>query len=426
MAANTDAKSLAIFCGSIREVSHNIDVVLFINKPVPPRHIDIAKRYDIVLHEYDVTTLEPLFIQKYHPSSLRWILFYRLLHFEHDGLYLTKYKKVLFADVRDTVLQTNPFDLLPNVPTTVTKPHQNNIDGVFYAFREMSSLTIRKCGWNSGWIKDCFNQDIFDKVADVFIICSGISLANINEASQYTKTFANILLGNQNEIKNKFPQCERNGVDQGVHNVLMHLKALKNIQIKDESTFPVTHLQNSYFTSETNLLSVPESALSTTAMTGTAASKKTIKSKNNNLYAVSTPNSINTKLSVVHQYDRWHSYQVSLAVRYVYWTDCSNENSVWKDESTCINYKYAKGDDIFKGMCDMGSFRALTSSSCCAACELKTKCNAFAYVDGICHLKGCSSQQFKIATTTYINLILGSQALIPEVSPGKMSAFKGY
>ena len=52
------------------------------------------------------------------------------------------------------------------------------------------------------------------------IICSGITIAGIEGAYTYVTYMAKILLGepttNLLEYDNKFPSCERNGVDQGI------------------------------------------------------------------------------------------------------------------------------------------------------------------------------------------------------------------
>jgi hypothetical protein len=49
MAQDTDPKNLAVFCSSLRKYSSSasVRVVLFVNKPVPDRHIEIAKATDV-------------------------------------------------------------------------------------------------------------------------------------------------------------------------------------------------------------------------------------------------------------------------------------------------------------------------------------------------------------------------------------------
>ena len=41
----------------------------------------------------------------------------------------------------------------------------------------------------------------------------------------------------------KFPSCERNGVDQGIHNVLVHNKLIPNIKVWSQASSPVANMQ---------------------------------------------------------------------------------------------------------------------------------------------------------------------------------------
>lgn len=384
LAADTDAKSFVMFCASIRDVSSNIDVIIFVNSPIPSRHIDIAERYNIVLYEYDHHRLEPSFIRSYHPSSIRWILFDRLLR-DSNNQKIKQYSEILFADVRDTILQSDPFLLIPDLSSQFITVLENN------------GVTIGACGWNSGWVLDCFGQEILNKVANLNILCSGIGITTIDVAQQYLHTMSSILLGQNKDLGKKFPQCERNGVDQGLHNVLVHLGRIPHLYIKSEDNFLITHLQSSKLTPTADIL----------------------KSIDGKPYAV------------VHQYDRWHSLQVALAVKYIYWTNCEDEETSWNDEEQCSNYTYVTGVDIFAGMCDIGSFRALTSSSCCAACDRKQRieknglirqCDAFAYTDGICFFKSCSYSEMELTLSSQFQIVQQNSKIIQN--PKIMSAFK--
>ena len=41
----------------------------------------------------------------------------------------------------------------------------------------------------------------------------------------------------------KFPSCERNGVDQGIHNVLVHSNLIPNMKIWSQADGPVANMQ---------------------------------------------------------------------------------------------------------------------------------------------------------------------------------------
>jgi len=74
------------------------------------------------------------------------------------------------------------------------------------------------------------------------IICSGVTLATAGRALDYIKTMTDILTGSS-ELPTRFPTCERNGVDQGIHNVIVHKNLVKGIVIHQQETSPVLNLQ---------------------------------------------------------------------------------------------------------------------------------------------------------------------------------------
>ena len=207
MASQTDPVFLAIFIASLRQVSSDIDVIIFLDDdPISSQSLDIAKKYNITYISYNISSIQPSYIRHYHPSSLRWIFFYRLLvlheytqyaednKYNNNGRYsrfissFSDYTYVLFADVRDTYFQSNPFLLLPpkylihttTIATTTTsttsnnnthKAHNSNSNNNFmynnksiYVFEESTDLTLAQCGWNGKWVSDCFGQAVLDKI----------------------------------------------------------------------------------------------------------------------------------------------------------------------------------------------------------------------------------------------------------------------
>lgn len=98
------------------------------------------------------------------------------------------------ADVRDTMFQTDPF---------------SRFDQGFYAFHGVESRTIGECGWNSGWVKDCFGQATLKLISAKTIICSGVSMGTTNEVLEYLRLMSETM------ETTEFSSCERNGVDQG-------------------------------------------------------------------------------------------------------------------------------------------------------------------------------------------------------------------
>lgn len=64
-------------------------------------------RYGIIALEIDREKLEPVFLRRFHPSSVRWLLIQRFL--EAKGL---TYGRVLMVDAGETFFQGSPFDII--------------------------------------------------------------------------------------------------------------------------------------------------------------------------------------------------------------------------------------------------------------------------------------------------------------------------
>jgi hypothetical protein len=84
-------------------------------------------------------------------------------------------------------------------------------------------------------------KQVLKEVGTNGIICSGVSVGSIDTVLPYLSEMRSITLGTSGY--GKFPTCERNGVDQGVHNVLVHTDKIKNMKIWSQSNSPVLNLQ---------------------------------------------------------------------------------------------------------------------------------------------------------------------------------------
>lgn len=116
--------------------------------------------------------MQPKYLANYHPASLRWVMFERLLVAQNNFL-ARSMDKVIVVDVRDTMFQTNPFELIHNTTNVIS------------VFGESSGLDIGSCGalrccvllihfniiiflgWNSGWVKDCFGEQVLMKIGTI-------------------------------------------------------------------------------------------------------------------------------------------------------------------------------------------------------------------------------------------------------------------
>jgi hypothetical protein len=156
---------------------------------------------------------------KYHPSSLRWMLIHKF--FSTRGRTQDHY---LLLDVRDTVFQTSPDSMFVR--------RQGNY---LLAFLESTGRNIRDCSWNSGWIKDCAGVDVLKQVEDFTISCSGTVAGTFGAVKEYVEIMSDLIGGNP---------CERNGIDQGIHNVIIRTKKLKHeVILIDNESGPICTVQ---------------------------------------------------------------------------------------------------------------------------------------------------------------------------------------
>ena len=360
MAYDLDPKNLAVFCGSLRNVS-SAEVVLFMNAPVSQRALEITRRYDVNVQVFDVQGL-PHDMQSFHPSTSRWKLIYDFMAPDQTR---RRYRRVWMVDARDTFFQEDPFEMLPLDKEAL------------YVFTGVESVLIRDDGWNRGWIKDCFSDDIYRLVADKHIICSGVSMGSVDAVLRYLDLMNDVVTGQRrSEISknSRFPHCERNGVDQGVHNVLVYTAGLPNLRVFDQSRGPVANMQ---------------------------ARKAIVK-------GIEVRNEAGERVAVVHQYDRNAVLQKNLFRRFVYWTNTDDLSEEWKLEKACSSFSYVMDKDLLKGNCDLSaSGGAASASTCCKICKDTSACKSFVYYSGMCFLKSCKTQTGALNGVNLVGAVTG-------------------
>jgi hypothetical protein len=440
IATNIDPKNFAIFAGSLRAVNADAGCIIIINSPVSNHIEKLAMKYKVTLIEYELAQLYPSFIHSYHPSSLRWIIMNRILSIPTKQFFPSQpaefmshgFKKIITLDVRDSAFQIDPFKLFDFDSSS------SSADNKLWVFGEDKYNPIENCGWNSRWIKDCFHPRIYISVKDQPIICSGVLVGHSGPMKTYLQIMSSILLGEQlPELSQKFPDVsgsltnfptsERNGVDQGVHNVIVHLGLVSTqhlngfmsgqVIVKYPDTFPVVNLQ-----AVLDSMLVPVDSLFQNGQLSFPGNSKLP------LYAI------------VHQYDRVSKLQLAYGETYVDWIDWKNTlKSEWS-ELCSSNFEYIENVDILRGECDKGSIRAMTAASCCALCLQrsavssweefenykgdKISCTGFAYANGACYFKNCdkSKVQRRVKEHNDRNIGRGNSFMTVEDS-GVMSGY---
>jgi hypothetical protein len=189
-----------------------------------------------------------------------------------------------------------------------------------------------------------------DRLAKKTIICSGISMGTTNEVAAYLKTMSETM---ETEA---FSKCERNGVDQGVHNVLVHTGRIDGLKVHDQASGWVANLQ-----------------------AGRAKITKNV-----------VLNQRGERVSVVHQYDRFKDLQASYFKKYVFW-------ELPSEKETCKLFTVAKNKELFKKKCDLKVTSGHSTSHCCESCLRVKQCKAFSFAGSQCFLKSCAESTSSIS-----------------------------
>jgi hypothetical protein len=220
MAQHIDTAALLVFIRSFR--AHNKDARIVLFQPVGDASLPapFAHRYAVDIERLGASHPLPPYMAGFHPSSTRWHIMLQYL-----TAHLQRTRNVLLVDVRDTYFQLDPFAAIPLLqgrqgphrnapanPSTAKPTSQTAHTDVFLSWYEQTG-TIGGCSWNSGWVRDCFGRKQLSKLASKRIICSGVSLGTAPAALHYLQLM--------NSTVHAHRSCERNGVDQGMHQVVM-------------------------------------------------------------------------------------------------------------------------------------------------------------------------------------------------------------
>ena len=185
-----------IFLRSLFAVSPRTRVILFVST-VPPALATAEFAQNVI---FEIVANEPPLGEPwstFHPSNSRHGYYKR---------YLAKHAKelpsvIILSDVRDVYFQSDPF--------VVARAEM----GVVHVFDEKQGITIGAESWNAGWVRDCYGAEGLSFIAQTQVTCSGFVVGDANAIVRYVNAMASELVAHA--------ACERNGVDQGLHNVLV-------------------------------------------------------------------------------------------------------------------------------------------------------------------------------------------------------------
>ena len=152
--------------------------------------------------------LRPLLSKLSSPGAIQRIaapfLNLSILRFEFYRDYLLKYganyRRVFLTDLRDVCFQADPCLYVA--------------DGELRVFVEEPGHTLGECANNSRWLRELYGDKVVADLAAKPIVCSGTILGDRARISEYLDTFLLSLRDAQSVM--------RMGMDQGIHNYLIH------------------------------------------------------------------------------------------------------------------------------------------------------------------------------------------------------------
>lgn len=215
LAKGIEALKLYRFVRSLRDSTGDpsvsgIDVVLFLDEADAPPGSPlewVLTTFGVIVKSFNPASFPEERHRGYHPSSYRWML---IRDWMRSLPAAQQYASVLFTDVRDAVFQGDPFAAAATAAASAPggaaagagagAPHPQH--PVFMAFLEAKPRTIAECGWNAGWVRDCFGEAGLQSVGNNVISCSGTSLGTWESALAYANLLADEIAVNK---------CERNG-----------------------------------------------------------------------------------------------------------------------------------------------------------------------------------------------------------------------
>lgn len=126
---------------------------------------------------------------------LRFLLYRNYLH-RHGH----RYRAVFLTDLRDVCFQDSPFNSVG--------------DGALKVYLEDTSRALGNCPNNARWLRELYGEEVLGRLSAKPIICAGTTLGGYAAVRSYLDAFVLSL----REVRSVL----RMGMDQGVHNFLMH------------------------------------------------------------------------------------------------------------------------------------------------------------------------------------------------------------
>jgi hypothetical protein len=204
-----DFEVLRPFVMTLRRTGYSGDVVFFHSQVNSATLAKLSRCASVILIPF--TTVFPYLDEQYAAEN-NWDVKTRVRNF---GLYTlryllaycylkrhgSRYQEVLLTDTRDVIFQKDPFDFV----------HRD----ILCCFMERKGAVITDSEMNVRWIKQGFGKDELERLSNKPIICSGVTIGSVAHIVNYLETFIRTII-------NCNVRAEIDGIDQGVHNYLIH------------------------------------------------------------------------------------------------------------------------------------------------------------------------------------------------------------
>jgi len=129
---------------------------------------------------------------------------------------LSQYRNVMLTDVRDVLFLRNPFEFPVG-------------DGVC-CFLEDERQTLGTQPMNRDWIDAAYGPAVLDSLRSSPISCSGVTIGSAPAVFSYLTAMVDELA--------RLPQ-QPSGIDQGVHNYVVHTRRIPGVRLLGNETGPV-------------------------------------------------------------------------------------------------------------------------------------------------------------------------------------------
>ena len=198
-------------CGLILFVDNNTKMIQAI--------LQSAHAADPLLWHTRLQLVPTNFGSNFYVSCGRWVLYAAFLSELVAERAIPLPRKVITADVRDTLFQKDPFLLVV----------EEDSGSQLWAIEE--NVQIKDCQYNSNWIRNCCGEDTLQELGNNTIICSGAALGSLDGFYALATKMADFM------IRGKEIDRTSHGSDQGIFQYLLLTKQLQDVNVHIQS-FP--------------------------------------------------------------------------------------------------------------------------------------------------------------------------------------------